>query len=55
MSESVLIVGTGPGLSSSLARLCASKSMKVVLASRNIEKLNNLKKDRFNISSIDQT
>ena len=44
MSESVLIVGTGPGLSSSLARLCASKGMKVVLASRNIEKLNRLKK-----------
>ena len=45
MSESVLIVGTGPGLGSSLARLCASKNMKVVLASRNIEKLNNLKKE----------
>ena len=43
MSESVLIVGAGPGLSTSLARLCASKDMKVVLASRNIEKLNNLK------------
>ena len=39
MSESVLIVGAGPGLSSSLARLCASKKMKVFLASRNIEKL----------------
>ena len=45
MSESVLIVGTGPGLSSSLARLCASKSMKVVLASRNFEKLKDLKKE----------
>tara|TARA_Y100000780_G_scaffold42854_1_gene35029 strand:- start:192 stop:869 length:678 start_codon:yes stop_codon:yes gene_type:complete len=44
MSESVLIVGTGPGLSSSLARLCASKGMKVVLASRNFEKLKDLKK-----------
>ena len=45
MSESVLIVGTGPGLGSSLARLCASKSMKVVLASRNFEKLKDLKKE----------
>ena len=45
MSESVLIVGAGPGLSASLASLCASKDMKVVLASRNIEKLNNLKKE----------
>ena len=44
MSESVLIIGTGPGLGSSLARLCASKSMKVVLASRNFEKLKDLKK-----------
>ena len=45
MSESVLIIGTGPGLSASLARLCASKGMKVVLASRTIEKLNQLKKE----------
>tara|TARA_Y100000590_G_scaffold266161_1_gene298963 strand:+ start:3159 stop:3836 length:678 start_codon:yes stop_codon:yes gene_type:complete len=45
MSESVLIVGAGPGLSTSLARLCASKGMKVVLASRMIEKLNELKKE----------
>ena len=45
MSESVLIVGTGPGLGSSLARLCASKGMKVVLASRNFEKLKDLKKE----------
>ena len=45
MSESVLIVGTGPGLSSSLARLCASKGMKVVLVSRNFEKLKDLKKE----------
>ena len=45
MNESVLIVGTGPGLSSSLARLCASKGMKVILVSRNIEKLRDLKKE----------
>ena len=45
MNESVLIVGAGPGLGTSLARLCASKEMKVVLASRNIKKLNDLKKE----------
>ena len=45
MNESVLIVGAGLGLSTSLARLCASKEMKVVLASRNIKKLNDLKKE----------
>ena len=45
MSESVLIVGTGPGLSTSLARLCFSKGLKVALASRNIEKLNDLKNE----------
>ena len=45
MSESVLIVGAGSGLSASLARLCFSKGMKVVLAARNILKLENLKKE----------
>jgi short-subunit dehydrogenase len=45
MNESVLIVGTGPGLSTSLARLCSSEGLKVVLASRNVEKLNDLKKE----------
>ena len=45
MSEVVLIVGVGPGLSSSIARLCASRKMKVILAARNIEKLENLKKE----------
>mgnify|MGYP003315455469 CR=1 FL=1 len=35
-----LIVGAGLGLSASLARLCFSKKMKVIMASRNIEKLN---------------
>ena len=44
MSESVLIVGAGQGLSESLARLCVSKDIKVVLAARNIAKLDNLKK-----------
>ena len=42
MNDSVLIVGVGSGLSASLARLCASKSMKIVLAARNIEKLEDL-------------
>jgi len=45
MSESVLIVGAGPGLSASLARLCFSKGMKVILAARDISKLENLKKE----------
>ena len=51
MSESVLIVGAGSGLSASLAHLCASKGMKVVLAARNIEKLQNLKK-KFGLNTI---
>ena len=45
MSESVLIVGAGSGLSASLAKLSASKGMRVVLAARNIEKIQNLKKE----------
>jgi NAD(P)-dependent dehydrogenase (short-subunit alcohol dehydrogenase family) len=38
-SETALIVGTGRGLSASLARLFAREGMKVVLAARNVEKL----------------
>ena len=45
MDEIVLIVGTGPGLSASIARLCASKNMKVILTARNIDKLDKLKKE----------
>ena len=45
MPEIVLIVGVGPGLSSSIARLCASRKMKVILAARDIKKLENLKKE----------
>ena len=45
MTESVLIVGAGSGLSASLARLCSSKGMRVVLAARDIEKLQDLKKE----------
>ena len=45
MNESVLIVGVGSGLSASLARMCASKDMKVALAARNIDKLHDLKEE----------
>ena len=45
MQESVLIVGSGNGLSASLAHLCKSKGMKVVLAARNTVKLKQLKKE----------
>ena len=39
MSELAVIVGAGPGLSASLARLCAREGMRVVFAARNIAKL----------------
>ena len=42
MSELAMIVGAGPGLSASLARLCASEGMGVVLAARNVAKLSAL-------------
>ena len=42
MSELALIVGAGPGLSASLARLCASEGMRVTLAARKIGKLSAL-------------
>ena len=45
MTELALIVGAGPGLSASIARLCASNNMNVILASRNIDKLNTIKKE----------
>tara|TARA_B100001105_G_scaffold226821_1_gene197061 strand:+ start:174 stop:845 length:672 start_codon:yes stop_codon:yes gene_type:complete len=45
MDEIVLIVGVGPGLSASIAKLCASKNMKVILTARNIDKLDELKKE----------
>ena len=38
MQESVLIVGAGSGLSASLARLCKSKGMKVVLGRQGYRK-----------------
>ena len=39
MTKSVLIVGAGLGLSSSLAKCCADQGMKVELAARNLDKL----------------
>ena len=43
--KAVLIVGAGSGLSASLARAFNSKGMKIVLAARNIYKLDSLKKE----------
>lgn len=40
--EKALIVGTGPGLSASLARLFAKEGMTVALAARNTDKLSGL-------------
>ena len=45
MTESVLSVGVGSGLSASLARLCSKKNMVVNLAARNIDKLKALKEE----------
>ena len=50
MTESVLIVGVGSGLSASLARLCSKKNMVVNLAARNIDKLKTLK-DEINANT----
>jgi NAD(P)-dependent dehydrogenase (short-subunit alcohol dehydrogenase family) len=43
--EIALIVGSGPGLSASLARLFKRERMKVALAARNIRKLDGLVKE----------
>ena len=43
--KAVLIVGAGSGLSASLARAFNSMGMKIVLAARNIDKLDSLKKE----------
>ncbi len=43
--KAVLIVGAGSGLSASLARAFNSKGMKIILAARNIDKLDSLKKE----------
>lgn len=42
---SALIVGTGPGLSASLARLFAKEGLKVSIASRTTDKLTALAKE----------
>jgi NAD(P)-dependent dehydrogenase (short-subunit alcohol dehydrogenase family) len=44
-TETALIVGAGKGLSASLARLCAAEGMRVVLAARNIDKLDDLARE----------
>ena len=44
-TESCIIVGAGTGLSASLARLFRAEKMAVVLAARNIEKLNRLSEE----------
>jgi NAD(P)-dependent dehydrogenase (short-subunit alcohol dehydrogenase family) len=43
--RSALIVGTGPGISASLARRLAGFGVKVALAARNVQKLDALVKD----------
>jgi NAD(P)-dependent dehydrogenase (short-subunit alcohol dehydrogenase family) len=43
--RSTLIVGTGPGISASLARRLAGFGVKVALAARNVQKLDALVKD----------
>lgn len=43
--EIALIVGSGPGLSASLARLLTKEGLKVALAARNIQKLEGLVKE----------
>ena len=43
--KTALIVGTGPGLSASLARLFALHGIKVALAARSIDKLSSLTKE----------
>ena len=42
MTKSALIVGAGPGLSASLARLFSNKGFAIALAARNVDKLGDL-------------
>ena len=59
MTKSVLIVGAGLGLSSSLAKCCADRGMKVALAARNLDKLEAIAREtdaelyQCNASSVD--
>lgn len=45
MAQIALIVGSGPGLSASLARLFTKEGMQVALAARNVKKLDGLVKE----------
>lgn len=45
MANSALIVGAGPGLSASLARLFSSKGLAIALAARSVDKLETLAAD----------
>ena len=45
MAETAVIVGTGPGISASVARACAKQGMKLVLAARNASKLEALARE----------
>tara|TARA_E500000178_G_C17031075_1_gene760570 strand:+ start:1210 stop:1881 length:672 start_codon:yes stop_codon:yes gene_type:complete len=45
MSELALIVGAGPGLSSSIAKTCFKDGMQIILSSRNTKKLSEIKKE----------
>ena len=45
MTKSALIVGAGPGLSTSLARLFSSKGFAIALAARQVSKLDGLAKE----------
>jgi NAD(P)-dependent dehydrogenase (short-subunit alcohol dehydrogenase family) len=44
-TETALIVGAGPGLSASLARLFAQEGMQVALAARNVDKVDELARE----------
>jgi NAD(P)-dependent dehydrogenase (short-subunit alcohol dehydrogenase family) len=45
MAENAIIVGVGPNLSASLARLFAKEGMQIALAARNIDKLKTLQQE----------
>ena len=47
MKETALIVGAGPGLSSSLTTLLIRNDFRVALAARNIDKLSTLEEPQM--------
>ncbi|MDH3236272.1 MAG: SDR family NAD(P)-dependent oxidoreductase, partial [Alphaproteobacteria bacterium] len=55
--ETAFIIGVGPGLSASLARLFASEGMSIALGARNVDKLDALAREtdaaRFAIDVAD--